>query len=377
MVIGCGNKRQRHSNYGNEMNSKLTMKILANMPVDKSIMLRAKHGVGKSSVVKLSAKQQGIGFHDVRLSQCEVGDIKGLPHLDVEKGITTFLKPYWWPRDPSSKGILFFDELNRASKDVLQAVFEICLDRRLDGEKLPDGWRVVTAINSDDEYDVVELDPALLDRWFVIDFNPTPKEWIEWARSSDIDEVIIEFIGRNPNLLDPPVGNLESGRVYPSRRSWVSLSDTIKAMSITDGSDGILTQVTKGWVGRDIAPLFEKFLTSEFSQLKASDVLDRFEQSKDRIEAACSDIEVIAALADSVMAEIRKRPKNKLTEENFENLKKFVMSVNKEVIASMWPKILNEEKTKRVAVVWNQDPEFMDCVKSVWGFGDKKAKSGS
>ena len=349
------------------MNTKLTTKILSTMPNSKSIMLRAKHGVGKSSIVKQAAKNQGIGFYDVRLSQCEVGDIKGLPFLDAEKKITTFLKPGWWPRDPDSKGILFFDELNRASKDVLQAVFEVCLDRRLDGEDLPEGWRVVTAINADDEYDVSELDPALLDRWFVIDFDPTPSEWIEWARKSGVEEVIVEFISRNPNLLDPPVGNLESGRVYPSRRSWVSLSETIDAMNISDGKDGILAQVTKGWVGREIAVLFEKFMTSEFATLKASDVLDRFDEYRERIEQSCSDIEITSALASSVMAEIKKRTKAKVGPAVLENLKKFIVTINKEVVAQMWKQIVSEEKTKRAAVEWSKDEEFSKALMQVWG----------
>jgi len=350
------------------MNSNLTKKILSTLPIDKSVMLRAKHGVGKSSIVKQSAKDQGIQFHDVRLSQCEVGDIKGLPSIDTEKGITTFMKPYWWPRDPDSSGILFFDELNRASKDVLQAVFEICLDRRLDGEMLPSGWRVVTAINADDEYDVVELDPALLDRWFVIDFDPTPAEWISWARSSDVNEVVIEFISRNPNLLDPPVGNLESGRVYPSRRSWVSLSDTITAMDITDSSEGILAQVTKGWVGREIAVMFEKFVTSEFSSLKGSDVLDRFDKFKEKIEESCSDIEVVSALADSVMNEVSKRPKNKMKPECYDNLKKFLMTINKEVASKLWKSIMSDKKAKVVAVnEWSEDEEFSAYVASLYG----------
>jgi MoxR-like ATPase len=127
------------------MDATQTKKILREMPNDQSIMLVAKHGVGKSSVVKQVTEDLDIGFFDVRLSQCEVGDIKGLPYLDEENSQTKFFKPQWWPKDPASKGVLFFDELNRASKDVLQAVFEICLDRRLDGEALPDGWRVVAA----------------------------------------------------------------------------------------------------------------------------------------------------------------------------------------------------------------------------------------
>lgn len=353
------------------MNATLTKRILREMPVNKSIMLRAKHGVGKSSVIKQSAIEQGVEFFDVRLSQCEVGDIKGLPHLDPVKGMTSFLKPYWWPRDPNSKGILFFDELNRASKDVLQAVFEICLDRRLDGDKLPDGWRVVAAVNADDDYDVVELDPALLDRWFIIDFDPTPKEWIDWARSSKVHAAVVEFINRNNNLLDPPVGNLESGRVYPSRRSWVALSDTILAMNLTDDTDGLVTQVAKGWVGREVAVMFQKFMTNEFSQLKASDILDKFEEMVPKIESACSDIEVIAALANSVVDEVANRSAAKMKEKQVEALKKFFGMVPKDVASNMWTSLLSNPKTKKIVMPWQTDADFVEVLRKVYGLNDK------
>ena len=75
------------------MDVKLTKKILKEMPLDKSVMLHAKHGVGKSSVVRQVAEElaeeygEPVGFWDVRLSQCEVGDIKGLPDADREKKI--------------------------------------------------------------------------------------------------------------------------------------------------------------------------------------------------------------------------------------------------------------------------------------------------
>ncbi len=351
------------------MNVALTKRILSEMPIDKSIMLRAKHGVGKSSAIKQAAAEQGIEFFDVRLSQCEVGDIKGLPSIDPEGKITTFCKPYWWPRDPESKGILFFDELNRASKDVLQAVFEVCLDRRLDGEKLPAGWRVVSAINADDDYDVVELDPALLDRWFVIDFDPSAKEWVTWARANKCHPAVVEFVDRNHNLLDPPVGNLESGRTYPSRRSWVSLSDTILGMSLTDDTDGIITQVSKGWVGREIAVLFQKFMTNEFSKLKAADVLDKFEEMIPKIEAACSDIEVIAALSNSVVEELNQRPATKIKDKQTDALKKFFGMIPKDVASNLWTSLLANTKIKKILLQWQGDAEFCKVLRQVYGHG--------
>jgi hypothetical protein len=336
------------------MNIEQTKRILKNMPNSKSVMLHAKHGVGKP-----------VGFWDVRLSQCEVGDIKGLPDLDREAKVTRFLKQEWWPRDPDSHGILFFDELNRAAKDVLQAVFEICLDRRLDGEVLPDGWRVVAAVNSDDDYDVVELDPALHDRWFHIDFDPDVKEWCGWARENDVHPAVVEFINRNNNLLDPPIGNLEAGRVYPSRRSWVSLSDSIVHMNL-ESDEGMLTQVTKGWVGREIAVMFQKFVTNEFSQLTPADVLDTFDDSHDRIEAACDDIEVIAALARSVVAEVNMRNARKMKDSQKDNLKKFFMMLPNDVASQAWVGLLGGKKSKSLVMNWQTDDTVGERLKEIY-----------
>lgn len=348
------------------MNAASTKDILARMPGDKSIMLRAKHGVGKSSIVRQAAVENGMTYFDVRLSQCEVGDIKGLPFLDSEKNVTRFLKPYWWPRDPESRGILFFDELNRASKDVLQAVFEICLDRRLDGEPLPAGWRVVAAINADDDYDVIELDPALLDRWFVIDFDPTPQEWVSWARGAGVNPAVVEFINRNSNLLDPPVGNLEAGRVYQSRRSWTQLSDCMNSMNLLEGDVGVFTQIVKGWVGREIAVMFEKFVTNEFSQIRPDDVIDNYEKFKERVEQSCSDIEVVAALSRSVVAECGTRPANRFKEKQQQNLKKFFMILPHDVASSAWLELLKNDKTKKVVMTWQDDPEFVTHLKKIF-----------
>jgi hypothetical protein len=353
------------------MNITQTKNVLKNMPSSKSIMLHAKHGVGKSSVVKQVAKELEIesgtkyGFWDVRLSQCEVGDIKGMPLIDAERNVTRFLKQEWWPRDPNSKGILFFDELNRASKDVLQAVFEICLDRRLDGENLPDGWRVVAAVNSDADYDVVELDPALHDRWFHIDFDPTVSEWVDWARKNKVHQAVIEFVDRNGNLLDPPVGNLQAGSTYPSRRSWQSLSDSMIAMDL-ENDPGLLAQIAKGWVGREIAIMFQKFVTNEFSQLRPGDVIDDLEKVKSKVESACNDIEVIAQLARSVIAEVNSRSLTKMKDKQRDNLREFIMMLPNDVTAQIWSLCLNGEKSKKIVMDWANIPAFNDFLKKVY-----------
>jgi hypothetical protein len=330
-------------------------------------MLVAKHGVGKSSVVKQVADGLGIDFHDVRLSQCEVGDIKGLPFLNEERQTTEFLKPYWWPRDPDSKGILFFDELNRASKDVLQAVFEICLDRRLDGEPLPKGWRVVAAINATDDYDVVELDPALLDRWFYIDFDPTPKEWIAWATKAKIHPAVVDFLAQNTELMDPPIGALEAGKVYPSRRSWAQFHDTLEALGLYQSLDeGMITQIAKGWLGSTVSVMFPKFLANDFARLKPDEILDDLASVKHKVEAACSDIESIASLAQSVSRTIEKRTAASMQAKQRDNIKEFMQLLPKDVASQFWTSILEIKKMKKILLSWQTDKDFSAFIRSVY-----------
>jgi len=345
-----------------------TKTIIKSFP-KRSIMLHAKHGVGKSSVVKESADELGIQCVDVRLSQCEVGDIKGLPYTktddDGNKSVH-FAKPEWYPKDPNSSGILFFDELNRASKEVLQAVFEICLDRRLDGLDLPDKWIIVSAVNSDDEYDVVDLDPALQDRFFHIDFEPSAKDWLSWAGKNGVHQAITQFVARNENLLDPPVGNLESGRVYPSRRSWVAFNEFISNLDLIEKNDEMLVLCAKGWLGREVAIMFQKYVSSEFSILEAKDVIDDFEKNKDDIEASCSDIEIISSLARSVIEECNKRKANRFGDSQKENVYNFFMMLPNDVASDTWVGLLNGSKTKKLAISWQAKPEIAERLSEIY-----------
>lgn len=345
------------------MNIKNTKYVLNNMPNTVSVLLKAKHGVGKSRSVQQVAIENGWDFYDVRLSQCEVGDIKGLPYRDGD--LMKFAKPEWFPKDPNSKGILFLDELNRATKDVLQAVFELCLDRRLDGTPLPEGWRVVAAINADDEYDVVELDPALADRWFHIDFEPTAEEWLTWAKDNDIIPEIRQFISRNENLLDPPVGNLEINKVYPSRRSWATLSNTIKHMNLLNSDEGMFVQVTKGFVGTEVAIMLQRFISNEYSRIKPSDVLDKFEELEESLIESCESIEVIAELAVAVVEDANKRASAKFKDLQKTNLQKFFMILPNDVASNVWVKLLKGKRTKKLVTEWDSE-EFQAKIEQVF-----------
>ena len=136
-----------------------------------AVMLVGHHGVGKSQGVKQFCDENELGFVDLRLGTQDVGDILGLADFKVddngERIATKFMPPDWFPMDPNSRGLIFLDEINRARRDVLQAVFQLVLDKRIHTYELPKGWHVVAAMNpSTQDYIVTDLsDKAFLDRF--------------------------------------------------------------------------------------------------------------------------------------------------------------------------------------------------------------------
>ena len=203
--------------------------ILENTPASQNIMLVGRHGIGKSRILEdffAARREKVVTLFLGQMS--DPGDLIGLPHLDEATGRTEFMLPYWFPVD-GKPVVLFLDELNRARPEVLQTVMDLTLNRKLAGKSLPDGSRIISAVNGGSEYQLTDLDPALVSRFNIYEFAPSVKDWINWAREAGIDSRIISFIEDNPELLDGEESfgeeNLERS---PDRRSWERVSKIIK-----------------------------------------------------------------------------------------------------------------------------------------------------
>jgi MoxR-like ATPase len=129
------------------------LKVAPLLPKTTSVLLRGAHGIGKSQVVRqvagLIATVEGIPSFEVidrRLSQMSEGDMIGLPSTDGE--VTRFNPPTWYKQACDKPVCLFLDELNRATPEVMQAAFQVVLDRELNGWKLHPQTRVFAAINT-------------------------------------------------------------------------------------------------------------------------------------------------------------------------------------------------------------------------------------
>lgn len=247
-------------------------------------MVVGHHGIGKSQAVAQYAAENGYEMIDLRLGTQDVGDLLGLADFERDENgnlvATKFMRPDWFPSDPDSKGIIFMDEVNRATRPVLQAVFQLVLDKKLHRYELPKGWHIVSAMNpSTEDYIVTDLsDKAFLDRFCHVKLTPTRSEFIEHARNTDVAADVISFLENQPELIQTDLEdfNLE---VKPSRRSWFALDKIYKL----EPPQHILIALAKGLVGSEAAMAFIKSLSETDKPITAEDVLKNFPKLKKRV----------------------------------------------------------------------------------------------
>lgn len=201
-------------------------------PPDQNLMLVGNHGIGKSEILTQYFTEKGVKVVALFLGQMsDPGDLIGLPNKDEKTGKTDFLPPYWFPID-GKPIVLFLDELNRARPEVLQTIMDLALNRKLAGRSLPKGSRIISAINEGEQYQLTDLDPALVSRFNIVSFRPSVQEWLLWADKEGLDYRISSFIRENPIWLDrdPDIKeNSDTGLdKTPDRRAWKRVSDILK-----------------------------------------------------------------------------------------------------------------------------------------------------
>lgn len=197
-----------------------------------------------------------IGFIDIRLSQREPVDLRGLP---VPKGDhVDWLLAGEWPRDPNSKGIILFDELTAADRALQVAAYEIILDRRLgDLYQLPKGWLVMAAGNRNSDQAVAySLSSALANRFCHLELSADVESWARWARQMAIAPEVIAFVRYQSHAFFNMDGDLERG--WPSPRSWQRVSDLLTTKPALP--EHVLPVMVSGLVGDGAAVEFMAFL---------------------------------------------------------------------------------------------------------------------
>ena len=184
------------------------------------VMLWGPPGVGKSDMVRQVGRNHNAPVIDIRLSQMEPSDLRGIP-FRIEEQVHWAVPALLPDADRhGSAGILFLDEINSAPPTVSAAAYQLILDRRLGDYQVPEGWAIFAAGNRQGDRGVTYSMPApLANRFSHFEVETNLDDWVFWAYRNNIDERVIAFLRFRPELLfdfDPA----HNPMAFPSPRSW-------------------------------------------------------------------------------------------------------------------------------------------------------------
>lgn len=210
-------------------------------------------GIGKTAITNAVIKSLGPGNRliDVQLSKMAPDDwtLPSIYKITAESGKEIIkaqdIPKNWLPvyvptgneeidslandkANAGNGGIIFLDELSRASAEVQNTCLKLVHERMIGDAVLGSKWAIVAATNreeDDPEGGQTTIGSALANRFQHWNFVPTVDDWIEWAKGK-IDDVIVTFIEFNRDhfyLFDNEM------KVNTTPRSWEALSSILQS----------------------------------------------------------------------------------------------------------------------------------------------------
>ncbi|WP_195251174.1 ATP-binding protein [Romboutsia sp. 1001713B170207_170306_H8] len=232
-------------------------------------------GIGKTALAKRLSKENNWSLVVVDGNLLKEGEIGGLPTVESygDNKKTTIYAVHHKLREIDKeilKGksvLLFIDEINRCEHTVQQELMNLILNREINGYKLHDDVKILTAMNpsskygSDFDYQVVDMDAAQENRFVWLNMEPDHSQWLSWAIDAGIEQKVIEFISTFPEYLH----KINEDDVRATPRSYERVSKTYKMYKENKEiiSRAVFLNVIKGNVGKIIAEEFISFIESD------------------------------------------------------------------------------------------------------------------
>jgi len=253
-----------------------------------SLFIWGAPGIGKTSVTQQISEELNLMLQVWTLATLEAADLKGIPTLreltpdpnmpevlrkklieDLKKNNFDFTEtinalPMILPQDDWNTnnyngGILFFDELNRAIPDVLDASLRLTLEGKMDEYELPKSWLVIAAGNRVSDIqggNIRELEPAILNRFAHINFAPKFEDWVDYVKDKPyMNSDIIDFL-KSDNNEDRPefyyklmsnFAKVNENPAAPTPRSWENAAR--KHFAAANFDENSFVNLVKNWDG--------------------------------------------------------------------------------------------------------------------------------
>ena len=262
------------------------------------ILIEGAAGIGKTAsvfqVAEELTKELGIKFNvfDFRAGQTTIQDLYGIPMRSQDGNYCEYLKDKSFPGvtgDKDSYGIFFIDELTTTKDEPLLAgLLQLMTDKKIAGYELPSNWYIVCAANRKQDGNVFKSLPfPLRNRLEIYDLEFSKSEWIDYMRSTGVDERIIEYINTRVSIKDfltyyPELEMIgddedETNYVCATPRTWYQVDKKIK-MAETLGqeiciSNKLLLSQIQALIGVETGKSFMDYINRASNANKLRDKL--------------------------------------------------------------------------------------------------------
>ena len=217
-------------------------------------------------------------------AQGDVGDLIGLPQKFVGLEIngqlaerTDWSKPVWVPPSDGSWGncVGHFEEINRVNREIATACLQILLEHMIHTHVLPDNFKLVASGNPPSgDYQVQEMDRALMDRICFLKFNPSLRAFIEWASGVGAFSEMLGFLSDNSEHLINDDGEYELN-MEPSPRTWMKISHLEQVNLKHPAPPGVLNQAILGSIGANSGAVYIRYKEEGTEKvLRAEDIFE-------------------------------------------------------------------------------------------------------
>lgn len=196
---------------------------------DVAVYLHGRSSEGKSSRVK----QLDPDCEIVYLVSASIDSINGKSVYNQDTGEMIDIPPTWYQRlekkckeEPDKIHIVFFDELANADRSIRKSIFNIVLDKEINGKwKLPTNARIVAAGNEMEDSSVAEDLPEPLFNRFAHVYIHTPIEsWLSWAMTDNKEYQRLDYKEENRKY-----------KIHPAIYSFISYRGESVLRSKYDG----------------------------------------------------------------------------------------------------------------------------------------------
>lgn len=280
---------------------------------------------------------------------------------DVPKSWLPVYKPSGDPKKDAEydkacgRGLLFVDELSRATPQVLNVILPLINEGRLNEYKMGSGWTVIAASNraEDEMSGQSNIGNALANRFAIVYYEPTVNTWMEWARTQNyMSPLLLQWLslpeseqmsGGKFYYWDPNEGDSVDAetKIMCTPRSWTNAMRELAVFANTADMEGFkLLDIPF----EDIGFIFNQYIPSAaidtfFSFLSVIKAIGNLDNVAENIwksgkapEIKKNDLNKVALpLAQLILTY---HSKELPTEKEFANLAKWLVSTNSDQITT-------------------------------------------